>query len=182
MATVTISPARSRPFVEFLLLLLAVSVGLGGYALTYLNRTEELPANIWWHALFLVVFALVAHLGVRYLAPHADPVILPLAVGPVTTVSSPSGKVTVISFSSNRWSLSSASRDCSSTTVSVSSVPLGVSPLLAVFPESLSLASSTPFHLNEPLTIPRPPDSSLDGWSLPFFSDDTCSSTSSSSR
>lgn len=81
MATVTISPARSRPFVEFLLLLLAVSVGLGGYALTYLNRTEELPANIWWHALFLVVFALVAHLGVRYLAPHADPVILPLAVG-----------------------------------------------------------------------------------------------------
>lgn len=81
MATVTISPPRSRPFVELLLLVLAIAAGLGGYILTSLNRTDTLPTNIGMHALILVVFAIVADLGVRKLAPHADPVILPMAVG-----------------------------------------------------------------------------------------------------
>ena len=81
MATVTISPPRSRPLVELLLLVLAIAAGLGGYILTSLNRTDALPANIGMHAAILVVFAIVADLGVRKLAPHADPVILPMAVG-----------------------------------------------------------------------------------------------------
>ncbi len=81
MATVTISPPRSRPLVELLLLVLAIAAGLGGYILTSLNRTDALPANIGMHAAILVVFAIVADLGVRRLAPHADPVILPMAVG-----------------------------------------------------------------------------------------------------
>lgn len=80
MATVTISPPRSRPFVELLLLVLSIAAGLGGYALTSINRTEALPDNILWHAIILVVFAVVAYVGVRKLAPHADPVILPMAV------------------------------------------------------------------------------------------------------
>ncbi|MDO5033794.1 MAG: FtsW/RodA/SpoVE family cell cycle protein [Actinomycetaceae bacterium] len=81
MATVTISPPRSRPIVELLLLMLSTAAGLGGYALTSINRTEALPDNILWHAGILVVFAIVAYVGVRKLAPHADPVILPMAVG-----------------------------------------------------------------------------------------------------
>ncbi|WP_072343699.1 FtsW/RodA/SpoVE family cell cycle protein [Actinomyces urinae] len=81
MATVTISPPRSRPFLELLLLVLSTAAGLGGYVLTSLNRTDELPANILWHVVILVVFSTVAYLGVRKLAPHADPVILPVAVG-----------------------------------------------------------------------------------------------------
>ncbi|KGF01783.1 FtsW/RodA/SpoVE family cell cycle protein [Actinomyces sp. S4-C9] len=81
MATVTISPPRSRPILELLLLVLSTAAGLGGYALTSLNRTDELPANILWHVVILVVFSTVAYLGVRKLAPHADPVILPVAVG-----------------------------------------------------------------------------------------------------
>lgn len=81
MATVTISPPRSRPLVELLLLVLAIAAGLGGYILTSLNRTDALPANIGMHAAILVVFAIIADLGVRKLAPHADPVILPMAVG-----------------------------------------------------------------------------------------------------
>ncbi|MDO5048994.1 MAG: FtsW/RodA/SpoVE family cell cycle protein [Actinomycetaceae bacterium] len=80
MATVTISPPRSRPIVELLLLVLAIAAGLGGYILTSLNRTDTLPGNIGMHAAILVVFAIIADLGVRKLAPHADPVILPMAV------------------------------------------------------------------------------------------------------
>lgn len=81
MATVTVSPARSRPLAQFVLLILAISVGLGGYILTSLNRTDQVPSNVGWHALGLVVLAVLASLVGRWLAPHADPVILPIAVG-----------------------------------------------------------------------------------------------------
>lgn len=80
MATVTISPPRSRPIVEFFLLILAIAAGLGGYILTTINRTDALPSNVGLHAIILVVIAVVADLGVRKLAPYADPVILPMAV------------------------------------------------------------------------------------------------------
>lgn len=80
MATVTISPPRSRPIVEFLLLVLAIAAGLGGYVLTSINRTDTLPTNVGIHAAILVVIAIIADLGIRKLAPYADPVILPMAV------------------------------------------------------------------------------------------------------
>ncbi|MDO5719882.1 MAG: FtsW/RodA/SpoVE family cell cycle protein [Actinomycetaceae bacterium] len=80
MATVTISPPRSRPFLEFLLLVLAIAAGLGGYILTSINRTDTLPTNVGIHAIILVVIAIIADLGIRKLAPYADPVILPIAV------------------------------------------------------------------------------------------------------
>ncbi len=80
MATVTIAPTRPRRFFELLLLLLALAVGIGGYALTSINRTGALPANLLQHIGLLLAISLIAKLGIRFLAPYSDPVILPIAV------------------------------------------------------------------------------------------------------
>lgn len=80
MATVTVSPARPRRMLEVILMLLALAIGSGGYVLTVLNRTGELPANLGLHICLLVVFAIVAEVIVHWFAPYADPVILPCAV------------------------------------------------------------------------------------------------------
>lgn len=80
MATVTIAPARPRRFLEVFLLALALLVGISGYALTTLNRTGQLPPNLLTHLGLLLALAILAELGVRFLAPYADPVILPIAV------------------------------------------------------------------------------------------------------
>ena len=82
MATVSIAPARSRRLVEVLLLLLALAVGVGGYVLATLNYTGALPTNPRANVTVavLVAFAIIAEVGVHFLAPHADPLILPVAV------------------------------------------------------------------------------------------------------
>ncbi len=79
MATVQVSPARPRRIVEILLMLLAVSIGAGGYILTTLNRTGDFPPNLPMYLAILVALAIVAEVGVHLLAPYADPVILPVA-------------------------------------------------------------------------------------------------------
>lgn len=80
MATVTIAPARPRRVTEILLMLLALAVGIGGYVLTSINRTGQLPGNLLHHIVILVVLAILAEVGMHFLAPYADPVILPIAV------------------------------------------------------------------------------------------------------
>lgn len=80
MATVSVAPARPRRIVEMFLMLIAVALGVGGYVLTTLNRTGEVPSNLGQHILILVVLAVVAEIGMHLLAPYADPVILPISV------------------------------------------------------------------------------------------------------
>ena len=80
MATVSINPVRPRRVLELFLMLIALAVGIGGYVLTTLNRTGEVPANLGLHIGILVALAIVAEVGVHFLAPYADPVILPIAV------------------------------------------------------------------------------------------------------
>ena len=80
MATVSINPVRPRRVLELVLMLIALAVGIGGYVLTTLNRTGEIPANLGLHIGILVALAIVAEVGVHFLAPYADPVILPIAV------------------------------------------------------------------------------------------------------
>ena len=46
MATVSINPVRPRRFLELVLMLLALAVGIGGYVITSINRTGEPPANL----------------------------------------------------------------------------------------------------------------------------------------
>ena len=80
MATVSINPVRPRRVLELFLMLIALAVGIGGYVLPTLNRTGEIPANLGLHIGILVALAIVAEVGVHFLAPYADPVILPIAV------------------------------------------------------------------------------------------------------
>ena len=80
MATVSIAPARPRRFLELGLMGLALAVGISGYVLTSLNYTGTIPANLLTQVGVLVTLAIVGEIGVHFLAPYADPVILPIAV------------------------------------------------------------------------------------------------------
>lgn len=79
MATVQITPVRRSRVGEMCLMLLAVLIGVGAYALTGLNRSGQLPENLGLFVGILVTFAVVAEVGVHFLAPYADPVMLPVA-------------------------------------------------------------------------------------------------------
>lgn len=80
MATVQVSGARPRRVTEMALMLLAVALGIAGYILTNLNRTGTLPANLWKYIGLFVGLAILAEVVVHWMAPYADPVILPIAI------------------------------------------------------------------------------------------------------
>jgi len=71
---------RKRRGAELGLLLLALIVGLGAYVAVGLGVTGEVPSNISTLGGGLAALALVAHGVVRWLAPYADPVLLPLVI------------------------------------------------------------------------------------------------------
>ncbi len=70
---------RRRRTTELGLLVLAVLVILGAYALASLGRSASLPADIVPFLGVLIALLVVAHLATRRLAPQADPLFLPLA-------------------------------------------------------------------------------------------------------
>ncbi|MFF4530798.1 FtsW/RodA/SpoVE family cell cycle protein [Streptomyces sp. NPDC001407] len=74
----TARTARSRN-AELLLLGGAVLLTLFGYASVGLATAGELPGELLGYAFGLVAAAALAHFAVRRFAPHADPLILPLA-------------------------------------------------------------------------------------------------------
>ena len=80
MATIVSYTARPRRLLQGLLLLFAVAVGVGAYALVGLGRYEELPANLLQIGIGSLVLVLVLQIAVMWRAPYADPVILPLVV------------------------------------------------------------------------------------------------------
>jgi cell division protein FtsW (lipid II flippase) len=71
--------ARRRRTTELGLLVLAVLVICGTYALASLGRNASLPADIGAFLAVVVLLLLAAHLAVRRLAPAADPILLPVA-------------------------------------------------------------------------------------------------------
>jgi len=80
MATVSIAPAKPRRFLELGLTALALAVGISGYVLSSLNLTKTLPANLIPQIGVLIALAIIGEVGIHFLAPYADPVILPIAV------------------------------------------------------------------------------------------------------
>lgn len=80
MTTVTEHQPRPRRNVELLLLLPALGVGIGGYALVSAGVDGSWPMNLPLYAGGMAVLAIMVHLALRFRAPYADPVILPVAV------------------------------------------------------------------------------------------------------
>ncbi|WP_250505462.1 FtsW/RodA/SpoVE family cell cycle protein [Bowdeniella massiliensis] len=80
MATVAMRPARSGRLTELLLLLPALALGLYAYVQVGLAVDGAVPARLTTYAAGFSVLAIITHLVVRWRAPYADPVILPIAV------------------------------------------------------------------------------------------------------
>ncbi|TAL22978.1 MAG: FtsW/RodA/SpoVE family cell cycle protein [Frankiales bacterium] len=75
--SVTPSYAPARRGVELALTALAVVVAMVAYAAVGLAVDERIPSGTLGYGLGLGVLFLAAHVAVRRLAPHADPLILP---------------------------------------------------------------------------------------------------------
>jgi len=71
---------RKRRGAELFLLLLALVVGLGAYVAVGIGVAGDIPANVYTLGGGLAVLALLTHGFVRWLAPYADPVLLPLVI------------------------------------------------------------------------------------------------------
>ncbi len=69
---------RRRRGAELFLLVLALAVGIGGYAAVGLGVEGTVPADLVGYGGWLAGLIVVAHLTVRIVAPYADPVLLPL--------------------------------------------------------------------------------------------------------
>ena len=78
----TITPHRVRPgrALELVLLLPALLLGVGAYAQVGLTTQGTVPADIVGYSAGLVALALGLHVVLRWRAPYADPVILPVVV------------------------------------------------------------------------------------------------------
>lgn len=62
---------------ELLLIAVALTACFAGYFSINVNRTGAIPTSFVLHICILAAFALATHLAVRFLAPYADPVLLP---------------------------------------------------------------------------------------------------------
>ena len=69
---------RRRRGAELFLLILALIVGVGGYAAVGLGVKGKVPADIVSYGGWLAVLIVAAHITVRLVAPYADPVLLPI--------------------------------------------------------------------------------------------------------
>jgi cell division protein FtsW (lipid II flippase) len=80
MATVEPHRVRAGRGVELGLLLLALAIGIGGYVLVGIGTQDSVPSDVLGYSLGLAGLAFGLHLALRWRAPYADPVILPIAV------------------------------------------------------------------------------------------------------
>ncbi|MEU1076019.1 MULTISPECIES: FtsW/RodA/SpoVE family cell cycle protein [unclassified Streptomyces] len=80
MSFAALAQAPNRRRTEAWLLVLAVSISVGGYAYVGLSMEGRLPSGLAGFAVSTVLLALVPHLAVRRWAARADPLILPVAL------------------------------------------------------------------------------------------------------
>ena len=69
---------RQRRGAELFLLVLALVVGIGGYAAVGIGVEGKVPPDILAYGGWLAALILAAHIVVRLTAPYADPVLLPV--------------------------------------------------------------------------------------------------------
>lgn len=81
MTTVAQKPARSGRATELVLLAIALAIGLSAWVLVTIGVSDQvLPDGFAKVSIVAAVGVLAVHLGVRKLAPYADPIFLPAAV------------------------------------------------------------------------------------------------------
>ena len=78
-SAVTVLP-RKRRGVELLLILFALVITLGAYALVDFNVTGDLSKSFPYLAGSCLGLVLIVHLAIRWRLPYADPVILPCVI------------------------------------------------------------------------------------------------------
>jgi cell division protein FtsW (lipid II flippase) len=69
---------RRRRGAELFLLVLALAVGIGAYAAVGIGVQGEVPADIVGYGGWLALLVIGCHVVVRFVAPYADPVLLPV--------------------------------------------------------------------------------------------------------
>jgi hypothetical protein len=69
---------RRRRGAELVLLVLSLVVGIGAYAAVGLGAKGQVPPDIFGYGGWLVVLVVAAHLTIRFRAPYADPIMLPI--------------------------------------------------------------------------------------------------------
>jgi len=80
MATIQPHRVRAGRGVELALLALALLIGVSAYALAGLGTTDEVPPDVLGYGAGMTVLAVGLHLVLRWRAPYADPVVLPITV------------------------------------------------------------------------------------------------------
>ena len=76
---ITVIP-RKRRGIELVLVIFALAIGLGAYAIVDLNVNNRLSPMFPYLAGGCVLLAALAHIAVRWRLPYADPVILPCVI------------------------------------------------------------------------------------------------------
>src|SRR5690348_11109215 len=69
---------RRRRGAELFLLVLSLIVGIGAYAAVGIGVKGHVPADVYTYGGWLALLCIGAHVVVRYVAPYADPVLLPI--------------------------------------------------------------------------------------------------------
>ncbi|WP_295656750.1 FtsW/RodA/SpoVE family cell cycle protein [uncultured Nocardioides sp.] len=69
---------RQRRGAELVLLVLSLAVGIGGYVAVGLGVQGEVPTDVIGYGGWLAGLVLAAHVTIRFTAPYADPVLLPV--------------------------------------------------------------------------------------------------------
>ncbi|RNL83333.1 FtsW/RodA/SpoVE family cell cycle protein [Halostreptopolyspora alba] len=75
----TLPPVKRRN-AEFVMLLLALAIALGSFAASGLALNESIPPGLFGYGLTFGGLALATHVTLRFIAPYADPLILPCAI------------------------------------------------------------------------------------------------------
>ena len=76
----TALPPIKRRNAELVLIGLTVLITMGAIATAGLNLNGQVPGAMWGYGLTFAVLSLATHLALRFIAPYADPLILPCAL------------------------------------------------------------------------------------------------------
>ena len=71
---------RKRRMVELIMIVFALLIALGAYIIVGLTMDGHIPPSLLGYALGMSALAAIVHIVVRFKAPYADPLLVPIAV------------------------------------------------------------------------------------------------------